>query len=409
MKNFYFPHTELKIADQTIPQWAAQIGSTPFFIYDRTCIRERVSHLRSHLPDSVQILYAAKANPMPELLQFMANQVDGFDVSSFREIELSLSTGMGPERISFAGPGKTDSELRYGISAKILISMESLLEIRRVGKLSREMGAPARVGLRINPIAMTHSSGMKMGGGSRPFGIDTEQFPEALALLKKEGLELEGLHIYSGSQVLNAQRICEMHQQSFAFLHQMKQLLPKGLQRFNFGGGFGIPYSIDAAELDLRPVGEFLDSEIRRMQSEFPGVTPVMEFGRYLVGEAGVFISRIVDKKISRGETFLILDGGMNCLLAATGNLGQVIRRPYPMRIANKAADYPTEIVNVVGPLCTPLDSFATQIPLTMSEPGDYLAIFQSGAYGLTASPNNFLSHPVAKEILTSTEKLPQG
>lgn len=401
MKLKYFPldTDELKIQGTPITEWSLRAGGTPFYIYDRQIILKKIREIREVLPQKMFLHYAIKANPMYELVQFISQHADGFDVASGGELNLALQTGMNPLNIGFAGPGKSDKELKLAILSNVLISIESMSEMDRIGALAQDLKRHPRLAFRINPEFEIKSSGMKMGGGPKQFGIDSELIPAAFERLYELGLSLEGIHIYAGSQILNAETLSEAQRQSFELLFSLKKYFRHPLKTFNLGGGFGIPYFQGETDLDLSKVRDNLVPLLNQLEVELPGTKPILELGRFLVGECGVFVSRIVDKKISRQTTYLVLDGGMNHHLAATGNLGQTIKRHFPIFVANRLQEPSKETVNIVGPLCTPLDNFATQVKVSTCKAGDLIAIFQSGAYGLSASPIRFLSHDLPKEI----------
>lgn len=388
------------LQDIPINQLAERVGSTPFYVYDRSAIKSRVSELRQQLSQDISIHYAIKANPMPALICFIADLVDGFDVASAYELAAALNSGKAANSISFAGPGKTDTEIRQALAAQVLLHVESKRELQRVVNLSQSLSLKARISLRVNPEFSMKSSGMKMGGGPAAFGIDAEEIPEVVKLSQQLGVSVEGLHFFSGSQILNAATLIENFEKTTQSLIQMKNLFSTELTSLSIGGGFGIPYSLQDQALNIQAVAKALNQQASKLKQNFPKAKLIIELGRYLVGEAGAFVAKVVDKKNSRGKTFVILDGGMNYHLAASGNLGQVIKRNYPMINASKTAASNREIVNVVGPLCTPLDTLATDMELAFVDIGDLIVIFQSGAYGLTASPQDFLSHEKIKEVL---------
>ena len=172
------------------------------------------------------------------------------------------------------------------------------------------------------------------------------------------------------------------------------------MRSLNLGGGFGIPYFPGEQALDIAPIGANLAALAERARTDFPQAELIIELGRYLVGEAGIYVTRIVDRKVSRGQTFLVTDGGLHQHLSASGNFGQVIRKNYPVAIGNKMLGQNRETVSIVGPLCTPLDLLAERMELPIADIGDLVVIFQSGAYGLTASPQAFLGHPAGVEVL---------
>ncbi|MCI0653151.1 MAG: pyridoxal-dependent decarboxylase, exosortase A system-associated [Methylococcaceae bacterium] len=379
---------------------AERVGKTPFYAYDRGLMTRRVEFLRSQLPDRICIHYAMKANPMPAVVQHMATLVDGMDVASAGEMKIALDTPMPASEISIAGPGKRPEELRQAIAAGITLHIESETEVARITEHATQLGIKPRVAVRINPAFELKASGMKMGGGAKPFGIDEENLPKVLRRIKKLDLEFVGLHIFSGSQNLNADSIITAQKESIALAVRLSECCPAPIRKLNIGGGFGIPYFPGDHPLDLSRIGEALDARIGEMAHALPESRLVLELGRYLVGEAGIYACRVVDRKISRGEVFLITDGGLHHHLAASGNFGQVIRKNYPVVIGNRVHGAPREIANVVGPLCTPLDILASKMDMARADIGDLVVVFQSGAYGLTASPSAFLSQPSAEEIL---------
>lgn len=390
----------LEVGGQSLTRLADRVGQTPFFAYDRRLLDKRVVWLRRCLPERVRLHYAVKANPMPAVVHFLSSRVDGFDVASAGEMTAALDAGMEPAAIAFAGPGKSDRELAQAIAAGVLIELESEGECRRLLALSDRSGYPARVAIRVNPDFVLKGSGMRMGGGSQPFGVDAEHVPQLIARLKNCGLNLEGLHIFAGSQNLRADIICEVQRQTVDLALRLAERSGLALNYLNIGGGFGIPYFPKDDPLALEQVAERLAPLVGEVEARQPTAEVVVELGRYIVGEAGIYVARIVDRKESRGQVFLVTDGGLHHQLAASGNFGQVIRRNYPLAIGNKFDSPPTETASVVGCLCTPLDLLGERCELPAAEVGDLVVIFQSGAYGLTASPARFLSHPAPVEVL---------
>ena len=391
---------ELSVGGIPLSRLAARVGQTPFYAYDRRLLTQRVEELRAALPAEISLHYAMKANPMPAVVCHMAGLVDGIDVASGGELRVALDAGMDPHEISFAGPAKSDTELEQAVAAGILVNVESMRELPVLAAVSQRLGLPARVAVRVNPDFELKSSGMKMGGGPKQFGIDAEQVPQALAAIGRLGLAFEGFHIFSGSQNLKAEAICEAQTKAFDMAVRLAAHAPGLVKVLNLGGGFGIPYFPGEQPLDLAPIGTHLRGIVESAKDRLPGAELVIELGRYLVGEAGLYVCRVVDRKVSRGEVFLLTDGGLHHHLAASGNFGQVIRKNYPAEIGNKAGSGEREQASIVGPLCTPLDLLADRMELPVAQPGDLAVIFQSGAYGLTASPSRFLSHPAAVEVL---------
>ena len=400
MSQFRSAGGELLVNAQPISRIAARVGHTPFYAYDRSLLDARVAQLRAALPAAVKLHYAMKANPMPALVCHMARLVDGIDVASAGELLVALDAGADPQEISFAGPGKTEAELHQAVAAGILVNVESFREVPILAAAQQALGLPARVAVRVNPDFELKSSGMKMGGGPKQFGVDAEQVPELLAEIGRAGLAFEGFHLFAGSQNLKPESIVEAQQKSFALACRLAEHAPSPVRFLNLGGGFGIPYFPGEQPLDLAPIGANLADIVEQAKTALPQAEIVIELGRYFVGEAGLYVARVLDKKVSRGLTYLVTDGGLHHHLSASGNFGQVIRKNYPAAIANRMDAATTETVSVVGPLCTPLDLLADRMSLPAAEPGDLVAIYQSGAYGATASPQRFLGHPGVVEVL---------
>lgn len=390
----------LLVGGMPLTRLAARVGRTPFYAYDRTLLDSRVAELRSVLPAAVDLHYAMKANPMPALVCHMAGLVDGIDVASAAELRVALDAGMNPQDISFAGPGKQREELSQAIAANVLLNVESFREARELADLSQQLGLPARIAVRVNPDFELKSSGMKMGGGPKQFGVDAEMVPGLLKEIGHLDLNFEGFHLYSGSQNLKAESICEAQQKSLELAIRLAESASAPVRVLNIGGGFGIPYFPGEQALQLSPIADNLSQLVERTRTELPDAKLVIELGRYLVGEAGIYVCRVIDRKISRGQVFLVVDGGLHHHLAASGNFGQVIRKNYPVTIGNKPTSAPHEVASVVGPLCTPLDLLADRVELAVATEGDLVVIYQSGAYGMTASPSGFLSHPACVEVL---------
>ncbi|MGH8594333.1 MAG: pyridoxal-dependent decarboxylase, exosortase A system-associated, partial [Gammaproteobacteria bacterium] len=297
-------------------------------------------------------------------------------------------------------PGKRDEDLKDAIAAGVVLNSESEGEVERALAIGARTGAAPRLAVRVNPDFELKSSGMKMGGGPKPFGVDADRVPAMLRQISLHGLSFQGFHIFSGSQNLKAEAITEAQEKTFELAYRLADSPPGPIQTLNIGGGFGIPYFPGETPLDIGHVGENLERLMDQMRARLPGTQVVIELGRYLVGEAGVYVCRVVDRKLSRGQVFLVTDGGLHHHLAASGNFGQVIRKNYPVLIGNKVQGTEREVVSVVGPLCTPLDLLADKMEMAKAEVGDVVVVLQSGAYGLSASPTQFLSHPPPLEVL---------
>ena len=322
MEQFKVADGQLVVGGQPLTRLAARVGRTPFYAYDRGLLRARVVELRAALPASVKLHYAMKANPFPALVGYMAPVVDGVDVASAGELLVALDAGAPPAEISFAGPGKTEAELRQAVAAGVLVNVESMREVTLLGSIAQALGLPARVAVRVNPDFELKGSGMKMGGGPKQFGVDVEQVPELLHRIGDTGLEFEGFHLYAGSQNLRAESICEAQQKSYELALQLAAHAPQPVRFLNLGGGFGIPYFPGEQRLDLGPISANLHALSGRARVDLPAASLVIELGRYLVGEAGIYVARVIDRKVSRGQVFLVTDGGLHHHLAASGNFG---------------------------------------------------------------------------------------
>jgi diaminopimelate decarboxylase len=390
----------LQIGDRPLTEVATAVGSTPFYAYDSAVMSAQVEKLRNALPSGIHLHYAIKANPMPSVVKHLAGITDGLDVASAGELAVALATGTDARNISFAGPGKSTADLKAAIAAGVIINIESEGEMARIAKLAKKADSRPRAAIRVNPDFELKTSGMKMGGGPKPFGVDAERVPEMMAQLGTLPLDFMGFHIFSGSQNLRPEAIIEAQSKTFELAFRLADSAPTPVQWLNIGGGLGVPYFPGEQRIELSAIADNLGPLIAEAGKRLPGAEIVMELGRYLVAEAGIYVCEVVDKKVSRGETFLITNGGLHHHLAASGNFGQVIRKNYPVCIGNRVTGERMETASVVGPLCTPLDILADKMELAPADVGDLVVVFQSGAYGYSASPRDFLGHPHPLEIL---------
>ncbi|AON53770.1 pyridoxal-dependent decarboxylase, exosortase A system-associated [Herbaspirillum seropedicae] len=389
---------EFAVGGMALSQVVDAVGGTPCYLYDRAYMAERVTRLRRALSQTVELYYAIKANPMPAVVAHVARLLNGLDVASAGEMRVALDAGVAAEKISFAGPGKSEEELLQAYASNVLVNVESRRELHLLAKMSERSGRAARIALRVNLPFELKASGMKMTGGARQFGIDAEDVPRSIAETAALGLKLEGFHLFTGSQSLHAEAVIEAQRKSYECAREWAELTCEPIKSINLGGGLGIPYGDADARISEEEVVTHLNCLAEETRRDFDGVSLVLELGRYLVGEAGLYVSRVIDRKVSRGKTFLVVDGGMHQHLAASGNFGQVLRKNYPVAINGKL--FGNEVSSVVGPLCTPLDLLASNAKLGRAEQGDLVVIFQSGAYGRSASPSGFLGHPAVREAL---------
>jgi diaminopimelate decarboxylase len=372
---------------------------TPSFFYDFGIVREKVAMLRGALPAGVGIHYAMKANPLPAMVSAMVALVDGIDVASGGELAVALKAGA--VHISFAGPGKRDAELESAIRAGSTINLESETEATRALSIAERLGVTPRLAVRVNPDFALKGSGMKMGGGAAPFGVDAERVPALVKRLIATGADWRGFHIFAGSQALDSGAIADTQAATVALAGKLAQEVGATPPLVNLGGGFGIPYFAGEQPIDVAMIGERLGGVLENRDSILKDSKFAIELGRWLVGECGIYLTRVVDRKESRGEIFLVTDGGLHHQLAASGNFGTVVRRNYPIAVANRFGFDVEETVSVVGCLCTPLDRLGDQVGLPRADVGDVIAVFMAGAYGASASPASFLGHSPAREVLT--------
>jgi diaminopimelate decarboxylase len=390
----------LRIGGDRADALADVAGDTPLFVYDSAMLAARVAEWRAAMPAAVQLHYAMKANPYAPLLAFMAGLVDGFDVASGGELKAALASGMAAGHISFAGPGKRDRELEAAIAAGATLNLESAGEAERAVSIAARLGHRPRLAVRVNPDFDLKGSGMKMGGGAKPFGVDAAEVPALVRRLIDAGADWQGFHIFAGSQALDAAAIADTQAQTVALAARLADEIGVTPPLVNLGGGMGLPYFPGDKAVDAATVGTALAETLAERPAILRDSRFAMELGRWLVAEAGVYLTRIVDRKTSHGETFLVTDGGLHHQLAASGNFGTVIRRNYPIAVANAFGAEPVETVSVVGCLCTPLDRLGDQVALPRARVGDLIAIFQAGAYGASASPAAFLGQGPAREML---------
>ncbi len=388
------------IGNQRVDALVERAGDTPLFVYDMAIVRQRMAGLRAAMPDGLGIHYAIKANSLPQMLRAVMPLVDGFDVASGGELSKAMDAGMPAHSISFAGPGKRDRELEAAICAGATLNLESAGEALRALAIADRLGITPRLAVRVNPDFDLKGSGMRMGGGAKPFGVDAAAVPELIKTLIAAGADWRGLHIFAGSQALDPASIIETQAATVALAGQLSADVGVPAPLVNLGGGFGVPYFPADRALDIAPIGAALGEAIGDSALSSAGTHFAIELGRYIAADCGVYLTRIVDRKISHGQVFLVVDGGLHHQLAASGNFGTVIRRNYPIAIANRFDADPSEVVHVVGCLCTPLDRLGDQVALPPANAGDLVALFLAGAYGASASPAAFLGHPAALELV---------
>lgn len=407
----HFPGSQGELRIDGVPvREAAERFGTPLYVYGESVLDLKWSALRAALPPSFSVYYSVKANPNEAILRHFLAKGCGLEVASAGELRRAFEAGCAPERILFAGPGKTEAELEIALRADVgEIHIESAREAERVSMLTRRLETRVRVSLRVNPAAEAQGGAMRMGGKPAPFGVDEESLEPVLDLLLAEpAIEFRGLHLFTGTQILNHVTLLAQYRHAVGLARQVGQRIGRPLTTLDLGGGLGIPYFPGETPIDMDGLREGLGALMAEVRADpwLAGTRYVVEPGRYLTGEAGVYVARVTDVKVSRGKTFVVLDGGLNHHLAASGNLGQVIKRNFPIAVVNRLTVAAVGPVDVVGPLCTPLDTLARDLWLPEVRVGDLVGVFQSGAYGLTASPQEFLGHPTPVEVLAGDGRL---
>lgn len=377
----------------------AEAGDTPLFVYDLALIDSKIDRFRSAFPD-VHLHFAIKANSYAPLLRYVATKVDGLDIASGGELGFVVDAGADPATVSFAGPGKRDADLEAAIGAGVTLNCESEGEVERALAIGARLGRTPRLAVRVNPDFEIKGSGMRMGGGAKPFGVDAARVPALVRRIIEGGAEWRGFHIFAGSQALDADALIEAQRATLALAAELATAAGASPPLVNLGGGFGIPHFHGEQPLDVERVAAALSRELSNRHQILENTQFAIELGRWLVGECGVYLTRIVDRKMSHGKTFLVTDGGMQHQLAASGNFGQIVRRNYPVAIANRFEMDGLEEVSIVGCLCTPLDRLADDVLMPRAQVGDLVAVFLAGAYGLSASPQAFLAQAAAREMI---------
>lgn len=390
----------LLVGGQRADRLVEAAGDTPLFLYDRAMLSARVAALRSAMPPTLALHYAMKANPFAPVLEHMAQLVDGIDIASGGELHLACAAGVSPQHISFAGPGKRDRELHAAIGAGATINLESTGEAARALHIADQLGVAPRLAVRVNPTFDLKGSGMKMGGGAKPFGVDADTVPDLVRQLIAAGADWRGFHIFAGSQALDPAALAETQAATIALAGALADAIGTAPPLVNIGGGLGVAYFPGDVPVDIAAVGDALGAALDARAASLAASRFAMELGRWFVAEAGVYLCRIVDRKLSHGEVFLVTDGGLHHQLAASGNFGTVVRRNYPLAIAHRFGAPGEEVASVVGCLCTPLDKLGEKVSLPRADVGDLVAVFMAGAYGATASPAAFLGHGPALERL---------
>ena len=385
---------------------AARFG-TPFFAYDLDVVARQVAALRAALPPAFELAYAVKANPSLALLRRLAGLGLGADVASGGELRHVRRAGLARDRVVFTGPGKRDEELAAAVETGIrAVTVESVGELRRLAAIAAAAGRVQPVLLRAAVSEAARLERVRLVGddGAGKFGMDTADLRIAVReALASPWLDILGLHAFGASNLLDAGALAAHVEATVEAAGALAAEAGFPLRLVDAGGGLGIPYEAHDAPLDLGLLGARLGSLAARMAaSPLTARTRVLlEPGRFLVGPAGAYVARVVDRKCVAGHHVVVLDGGIHHVLrpALTGqeHRVRVLTGQSAGASGGAAQRFP---VTVAGPLCSGLDVFAQSAVMALPDPGDLVAVLDVGAYGATESMPFFLSHPLPPEVV---------
>ena len=394
---------------------AALADRTPFYIYDLATVQRRYRELTTALPPQVRVYYAIKANPSLRLVQELTALGAGMEIASTGELAVAERLGISGDRVLFTGPAKTDDELaasvRYGLRT---INVESLGEAQRLAALSARLGKRQPILLRVNARFEVHDAdaAVQLGGGSQKFGVDEEQLDDVLPqILKLRHLDLQGVHVFAATGVLESSLLVEYTRHVFDLVRRLEQDYRRCFPVVDLGGGLGVDYrTFPGRDLDLGHYASSLRDLIAAFG--FGDKEIALELGRYLVGEAGTYVVRVLDVKHSRGTDYALVDGGTNHFRRPVA-----VRQDHPVTLLLPATGSesgtgavveghrgPPRTYAIGGPLCTSIDVIARAALLPPLRAGDLLALHKAGAYGLTMSSLAFLSHAWPAEYLLETD-----
>lgn len=394
---------DLLIDGLSVRSLAEEFG-TPAFIYDGGVMRRDYRALAEALSGFASVHYSVKANPQRAIIALFLEEGAGIEIASVGEYRAARDAGARPEQILFAGPGKRRRELEEVIGEGIgEIHLESFEEAERVNQIGEKLGKRVKAGLRINPVPSAQAGAMRMGGKPTAFGFCEEDLEATIAqITQHQHIDLVGVHVYGGSQILDVDGLLHQWRHAIGIAAQTAKLSGRPLETLDLGGGLGIPYYPGEKTFDLAALKAGLPAlaELLNTDPLLKAARVVVEPGRFIAGPGGVYVAEVNAVKLARGTRFVVTDGGMHHHLAASGNLGQIIKRNYPIVAPARMAEAASMSTTVVGPLCTPLDTLGRDVLLPELKAGDLIAVLQSGAYGPTASPGGFLSHPAAVEVL---------
>jgi len=388
-------------------QRAASGNTVNVYLYDTAPMREKIVHLADIMPDGVEVFYAMKANPHAAFLTAAIEAgARGIEIASLGEAEKAVAAGFSPSQLIYTGPGKSEEELHWGVSKGIrTIHIESLTEAHRLHAICSTLGKTQDVLLRINADFDIHEAQTTFSGGSKKFGVDEEKLGDILPqILALNALNFRGLHVYAASGVLNVADLLKNCELVFGMAHAIEATYPGvHCDTIDFGGGFGVDYLEEGHDFNPQAYADGLARLIK--EYDFSGRTFFLELGRYLAADSGWFCSEILDIKDSRGKTQVICAGGINhfrrpAALAINHPLAVLRMDRAPLFAAQESVR--RESVYFGGPLCTGADKLANDVFVEAADVGDIAIFGLAGAYGLSMSNVEFLSHARPQEIVLS-------
>ncbi len=387
------------------PDELATRFGTPLYVYDLDVVHRQVAALRAVLPPVVDLAYAVKANPALAVVAHIGQLGTGADVASAGELATALRAGIDASRIVMTGPGKRDDELREAVAAGVrAITVESPGELRRLESVAADAACRVPVMLRAAMSEGARLERVRLVGddGAGKFGMDAADLVDsARRVVRSPHLELLGLHCFGASNVLDAAALVDHVAATVRAARQLAALAGTTVRLVDAGGGLGIPYEAHEESLDLVRFGR----GVTEIVATWPGdpllaeARLLLEPGRFLVGSAGAYVARVVDRKTVDGSTVVVLDGGVHHLLRPA-LVGQEHRIRVLSGRAETVAAGRLGPVTVAGPLCSGLDVFSQHAILAAPDVGELVAVLDVGAYGFTESMPLFLSHPIPAEVV---------
>ncbi len=391
---------QLMIGGYAAEDLVAEAGGTPLFVYDNNIVGAQVARFKGAMADGIALHYAVTANPYEPLLEFLGRYVDGFRIVSLGELIRLQEAKLDGIPMNLAGPGKLDIELEAAIQAGATISVESEGEAARAIRAAERVGVKPKISVRVTPPFMIEKGIVTLACAASPFGVDGHRVPSLIEGIREADADWRGLHMFAGAQCLDADALAEVHRLTVSHAGEIADVIGAPIPELNLGSGFDIACRPGDEPLDIDRVAVALNHTLCNAPPLLATTRYTIELGRWLVGEAGVYLTRIVDRTESYGQTFLTTDGGGHHLIGATGGLGERGIANFPLAVANRFGAEPEEEVTVTGCLCTPFDVLGDEVALPRADVGDLIAVFCAGAYGLSASPQAWESRPLAREML---------